>query len=1314
MSLKQTSIPKHPVLKPAEDFYRLRREGIGFIEQMGSRLWTDYNTHDPGITLLEAFCYAITDLAYRAGWDIKDIMAPESPGNPENPFPQQSFFTAAQILTVNPWTPDDFRRLLIDLDLVRNAWLFCKECACDVHYYAWCEEDELHLAFQKPSKPNLQPVKVSPSGLYEVLLELENDPELGDLNDRKIERTLIKTDPANKNHPIVLELRFPDWGLANEVALQQFLENIDAFEILNGASFALSIQLGAIKGYDVLTDATLDSDGKNNYLHRHWRNVLYISFDIAVEPGGPTIHIAHAALRLLSDSFAKDNTTLADLEAWLTDTSNQGFIRRYRSKLIAVKKAIAQAREALHAHRNLDEDYCRIKGVAVQEVSVCADVEVAPDADIERIQAEIWFAIEQHFNPPVPFYSLQELLDEDMPVENIFNGPALNNGFIKAEELAAAQLKPVLRTSDLINLLMDIDGVIAVNNLLLSKYDAEGKLIKGAADPVWNNGMPIFDPNKSSAAWLLYMNEQHQPRLYHNQSRFLFYKNGLPFLPRTDEVKDTLVQLRGISERPRIKNAINDLRIPLGAFRNVTDYFPVQYSLPLTYGTGQEGLPSNASPLRRAQAKQLKAYLLVFEQIMANSLAQVAHTADLFSLDPDAKQTHFTQQLNESIIQGYDELASTLTADLLKEITETLPNFQKRRNRFLDHLLARFGENFGEYALMVNNLYGMQNSQDRLIKDKISFIKAYPQISHDRGKAFNYTRDHCLLGNIPGIKKRVSLLLGFPDLHFEWGFSGSNIVSFALTDSSNKIWLEGNPAITASDPVEAQKAALKKLMTQLVRSDAYVILLESGKYRLSLLDADGNPLGQRPDLLITLREAEELRSELVAWSSQERAILVEHLLLRPKFPGDALYPACSDGGCNTCGNEDPYSFRLTFVMPGWMPPFNTNLDMRRFADRTIKQETPSHLLGKICWVGNDGFIANLCDPVIDKLGELLQNNGVTTTGEAPTGAEACDCATTLYNGFSVVFANWYTDKTLLFLHPDGIKSQLETEFNHPDLIDTACTTDLAPLWIEIRDIMLEHFIQVALYGWQFERFEDAWCKWLEANGAFDWTEERLQESVEAILTEGLITTGNSKVPTAEELCKCAAGILQQYGIHYFEWMEENIRAGNDLVHFSTLVPPPVVVCAGFSFQLETESRIADLLENRYTAYIEVSYRLRVLLNLLSKLRNTWPGATLHDCDDGSDQNPVRLGSTALGNYPLQRSLVQPASRTSPSLIDPEVVERGAVIPEEMTHPSAFDTPGSRKSPKKVPAKRTNSRKIKQQDTPDEPKPNKSKKPPKKS
>jgi hypothetical protein len=1017
MSRTSPTIPKQPVLKPAEDFYRLRREGIGFIEQMGSSLWTDYNTHDPGITILEALCYAITDLAYRTGWNIQDILAPAAASaNPSRPFPNQPFFTARDILTVNPWTPDDFRRLLIDLDTVRNAWIFCKTCACDVHYYAWCEDGQLRLSCQKPADPALTPRKVEPLGLYEVLLELESDPALGDLNDRRIEHTYEMIDDDGSLHSVRMEVRFPEWGLGRRQEWKWFLEKGGPFHSrLSG--------LGATKTYNVLTDPALDEDERDRYLRNHWASVLYLDFEIELLPGGEKIIIENAALRIFGNALVKDRAKVVHLKAILEDETAARFIDRYRSKLLKVEEAVGEAKKTLRRHRNLDEDFCRVRGVSVEDVGVCADVEVAADADIERIQARIWFEIEQVFNPPVLFYTVQELMDAGVPVEDIFNGPGLSNGFIKSNELEKAGLRTVLRTSDILNHLMDIEGIVAVNNLMLTKYDSEGKILPGAADPDWNDGTPLFDADKVSASWLLFVSPLHQPRLYHNQSSFLFTKNGLPFKPRMDEAYDTLTQLRGEAERPKIKDASNDLPIPAGAYRNPEAYYPVQYGFPLTYGIGPDGLPSNASTLRRAQAKQLKAYLLVFEQILGNAFAQIAHTADLFSLDENVKHTYFAGKLGEAIIHGYHEIVAGLDETELQGMVELQTEFSERRNRFLSHIMARFGEQFTDYALMLTNLEGRQIALDQLIHDKISFLKDYPRISHNRGKAFDYKEIPCSGANIPELLERVRLLLG--EL--------------------------------------------------------------------------GHALNQ--------------------------AIVVEHLLLRPKFPGDALYPACSEGSCELCGDEDPYSFRLTFVMPVRLEPFSTDMRMRDFAERTIRQETPSHLLAKICWVGNDSG--------------------------------------------------------------------------------------------------------------RFDRFEAAWCRWLEADAAIDWTEERLAERVESILTSSMGNSSDPGQPPKGELCRCAAAILTSYGMAYHDWMETNLRDGKkSLNDFTPFTPAPIdlaTLCTGLSFKTATAGAIEALLKERYHEYEEVSFRLRVLLNRLGELSNIYPVATLHDCDEGSDQNPVRLGKTALGS-----------------------------------------------------------------------------------
>jgi len=79
--------------------------------------------------------------------------------------------------------------------------------------------------------------------------------------------------------------------------------------------------------------------------------------------------------------------------------------------------------------------------------------------------------------------------------------------------------------------------------------------------------------------------------------------------------------------------------------------------------------------------------------------------------------------------------------------------------------------------------------------------------------------------------------------------------------------------------------------------------------------------------------------------------VIEHLLLRPRRPGDRLMQVCLPPDCAYCGEQDPYSFRLHVVLPYWPERFR-NLDFRRYAERLIREETPAHVMPRICWVGS--------------------------------------------------------------------------------------------------------------------------------------------------------------------------------------------------------------------------------------------------------------------------------------------------------------------------------------------------------------------------
>jgi len=104
---------------PYLDFEKLRSESVAYLGKLSGQLWTDHNVHDPGITILEELCYALLDLGYRTNLPVEDILS----RNPSDTSSENNFYTPSQILSCNPLTIVDFRKLLIDIPGVRNAWL---------------------------------------------------------------------------------------------------------------------------------------------------------------------------------------------------------------------------------------------------------------------------------------------------------------------------------------------------------------------------------------------------------------------------------------------------------------------------------------------------------------------------------------------------------------------------------------------------------------------------------------------------------------------------------------------------------------------------------------------------------------------------------------------------------------------------------------------------------------------------------------------------------------------------------------------------------------------------------------------------------------------------------------------------------------------------------------------------------------------------------------------------------------------------------------------------------------------------------------
>ncbi|MCA9735657.1 MAG: hypothetical protein H6696_01765 [Deferribacteres bacterium] len=986
-------IEKSRTMEPAEDYHFLRQKGIEYIEKLSGALWTDYNVHDPGITILEMLCYAITDLNHRCTYPVQDILAEqEKYGTLE-----KHFFPAREILTCNPVTIADFRKLLIDLPGIKNAWLRtatetehplfldCKrstlrtstpymfttdridalaqynvpesvrndlQALFKIKYDT--KEEFLQAAEQAVSKEILdlyhnafiqqaqlhKPVSVS--GLYEVILQLQHDTKYGDLNSFTYAWTVPRGESSFEIH-----LTLPSW---------------DAF-------FACGIAADALQNGNGVQTIKFDLDGESpNELQEIPQSQKYHgTFSVDVQNG-----VKLFEFEILSQGLM-DEVGQQAIASELQRTGEGSLFKFYQDKIICALSSAEEAWRFLHAHRNLCEDFFCLKAVDMEEIGLCAEVEVTAEADYPQILAEIYYHLQKLLAPPVNFYTLQEMLEHGKRSEDIFSGPKLRHGFIDDEELLASNLKEEIHVSDIIQLIMAIDGVVAVKKILVTNYYQGKEQTKG-------------EP------WRLHIGEGRAMRLAIDKSKVVFYRGLYPHAAKKDEVLARLSELHALDRTQRLAPDAYDFSLPESTHRDIESWYSMQNDFPLVYGVGAEGLPGSPTPERIAKARQLKAYLLFYDQILANFLSQLAHARDLFSLDPEMKKTYFSQplfkipglttmevpgvqNLIKEFVAGTEEWAhfiddkKTLYKNLQKNIDPILENqadFEDRKNRFFDHLMSRFNEQFSDYVYLMHRLEQKKAPQE-LLADKLVFLREYPQISHDRGKAFDLkNKNELWLGeNVSGLQKRVCRLLGMRswerrylahaiDKGFEL-YSEGDEWRFRLKNDDGKILLSA--ARSYSNRQEADRVMQTILYCGTKPGNYANRTAEDGTFYFNLVDEDAEIIARRIAYFPTAAERDAARDEVITFISgaepAEGFHLVEHVLLRPHGQDNELFAVYVPPDCKTCsGFMDPYSFRLTAVVPAWPKRFRDR-DFRHFFEKTLRLEAPAHTHVKICWVSRE-------------------------------------------------------------------------------------------------------------------------------------------------------------------------------------------------------------------------------------------------------------------------------------------------------------------------------------------------------------------------
>ncbi|MCG8701783.1 MAG: hypothetical protein MI922_27265, partial [Bacteroidales bacterium] len=472
-------------------------------------------------------------------------------------------------------------------------------------------------------------------------------------------------------------------------------------------------------------------------------------------------------------------------------------------------------------------------------------------------------------------------------------------------------------------------------------------------------------------SWNLCINDEHLALLCRNKTYFNFYKDILPVKTNRDEVYDTVDALIQTDLDNRYAKTSDDIAIEKGDYpQGIGDYSTMQSNFPLTYGVGPKGIPGPNTTERKAQAKQLKGYLLFFDQILANYFSQLDNVKHLLAADDSIKKTYFSQTVKN--LSGIDELVKNYVdyEDIVELSTSKIDNYIERKNKFLDHLIARFAESFNDYVLLMHSEFS-EHSEDEIIHDKVAFIREYAPISAARGKAMNLLDINNGIWdttNVSGFQRRVSRLCGINN-YVRRDLSGVNYAMYLEKDTDpvdeyrfriydtdgKKIILSSSTKYTSEN--EAIEELRKAIKLGLSFSSYKILQSKDERYYFNIVDDTDEVIARRIEYFETRELCEQAAWYLIDYLnlkfSDEGMYVIEHPMLLPQEGAtEPFVTVCTDPNCAHCDPLDPYSFRISVILPGWTERFE-NIDFRKFVEKTIRMETPAHILARICWIGKD-------------------------------------------------------------------------------------------------------------------------------------------------------------------------------------------------------------------------------------------------------------------------------------------------------------------------------------------------------------------------
>ena len=636
------------------------------------------------------------------------------------------------------------------------------------------------------------------------------------------------------------------------------------------------------------------------------------------------------------------------------------------------------ARATYCANRNLCEDIDpTISTVRDVNCELLGDIELNGPRDAVEVLADIYSHCAQVIAQTPVYRSAGELIRGGRTLEEAFTGPLTPNGII--DEPSSTGTTQRLFVSALAAVIESIEGVECVRRLALKREDA----------PHETDSLPL-----RGADWALRL---HVPRDA-KAARIQLTRRGKPLTVAANEVYDKYekMQARARAQHTRVgsgapKNETTDFEVevpaadigyelPRGTYRDLQRYRSVQEHFPPIYHLGRHALPEHAPPAERAQVKQLKAYLLLFEQMMANATARVQHLRELLTVDAE-KQNLWWQGLGNDSVPGIEALYRGQQSPEQVAATTFAPfdRYTESKNRALDHLLALHGETYAQNSL--RQFYGHASPDEidvLLLQNKVAYLRDIVPLNRDRAGAFDYARNAWnAANNCASLQQKVCLLLGLPPARIRSLTEALRRQKRRLTESRPPQGSEraprGMPEPVTADHIRRSTPAGSRTRvlphSQIERhlgrvhwlrgaelpgaffrvgahADRYHLLPLDDRVRLLLGPDENNHWWNVGDGFATEDEAlfaaDSVRYFLRRLNELSEGLhIIEHILLRPFGTGT--------GHARLSLTPEFYAFRLTVVLPSWTVRTQQQ-GFRAFAEEAIGINCPAHIVPRVVWL----------------------------------------------------------------------------------------------------------------------------------------------------------------------------------------------------------------------------------------------------------------------------------------------------------------------------------------------------------------------------